>query len=271
MRTTLLPKYQQIKYLIREWIISREYSSGDRLPTENELAKLFKVTRMTVRQGLAELSKEGLIETRKGTGSFVTTDDQLIEKLSLKFSGFMDDLFYQVSRSRTETVEMEFMAAPKLVAEKLQLDKDETDVLVIKRVRMIDNKLFAYTINYIYAEIGHKIKEKDLYEMPLLQILEQKCGVLFDSAFQTIQASFSSDEVAAKLEIPSGAPILFVERIMYREGKKPFEFVQSSYRGDIFKYVVNYKFDPSHKGSQWIPNSNVHTSQDMRKDSNIVK
>ena len=258
MKTTLLPIYQQIKYVIREWIISKEYLAGNKLPTENELAKIFRVSRMTVRQGLAELVKEGLIETRRGEGTFVTTDDQLIESLSLKFSGFMDDLFYQVSKSRTKTVEMDIIPVPKMVAEKLQFGNNEEKILVIKRVRIMDGKLFAYTINFLRLEIGLKIKEKDLYKMPLLQILEEKCGVHFHSAFQTIQASFSSNEVAAKLEIPSGAPILLVERIMYADRNNPFEFVQSSYRGDIYKYVVNYKFDPKLKGSQWVPSSKFH-------------
>lgn len=257
MKTALLPIYQQIKYVIREWIISKEYSHGDKLPTENELAKIFHVSRMTVRQGLSELLKEGLIETRKGEGSFVTADTKLIDSLSLKFSGFMDDLFYQVSKSRTKTVEMKIIPAPKMVAEKLQIDGIEDKVLVIKRVRMMDGKLFAYTVNYLRLEVGLKIKEKDLYKMPLLQILEEKCGVRFHSAFQTIQASFSSNEVATHLEIPSGAPILFVERIMYADEKKPFEFVQSSYRGDIYKYIVSYKFERTPKESQWIPDGNT--------------
>jgi GntR family transcriptional regulator len=80
-------------------------------------------------------------------------------------------------------------------------------------------------------------------------------GIQFTEAFQTIEASFSDREVSEKLGIQSGSPILFVERIMYTKKEKPVELVQTSYRGDLYKYIVRLKNVKGNKGTVWIPQS----------------
>jgi len=247
---TLLPVYYQIKNKIQEWIVSKEYLPGERLPSENELAKIFEVNRLTVRQAIALLDQEKLVYRKRGEGTFVTQDSQLIDSLGLEFSGFMDDLFYQVSKSKTKSVVIELVPASKQVQEKLEITDDS--VYRVQRVRELNNYLFAYTVNYLPRDIGSQITKKMLLQEPMLKILEMDLGYEFDEAFQTIEASFSDQEVSARLEIPSGSPILYVERIMYDKEHKPIEYVQTSYRGDLYKYVVRMKLNRSDKEKLWI-------------------
>jgi len=251
----LLPVYYQINNKIKDWIMSKEYGLGEQIPSETELAKIFNVTRVTVRQAIALLIEEGLLHRKRGAGTFVTTDSKLIGKFGLDFTGFMDGLFYQVSKSKTKSVVIESIKTPRIVKEKLRIE-DET-VVRIKRVRMLNGSIFAYTVNYLPEKIGCKIKEKSLYEKPLLKILEVDLGIDFDEAFQTIEASFSDQETSEKLEVPSGSPILFVERIMYDSSKNPFELVQTSYRGNSYKYVVRLKMDKANKKARWIRSEKV--------------
>ena len=249
---TLLPVYYQIKQTIKNWILNKEFNPGGKIPSENELAEKFNVSRLTVRQAISQLVQEGFLISRRGDGTFVTNNEHLINSCSLEFTGFMDDLFYQISKSKTKSVKIIRMPAPKLIKEKLELDKEDEEVVQIKRVRSLEEKLFAFTINYLPAEIGTKIIEKDLYKKPLLQILEQDLGIQFTEAVQTIEASFSDQEVSEQLRIASGSPILLVERIMYTKQRKPVEVVQSSYRGDVYKYIVRLKSIKRKDGSIWI-------------------
>jgi GntR family transcriptional regulator len=242
-----LPIYYQIKQTIKRWIVNKEYSSGDRIPSEKELADRFNVSRLTVRQAISQLSQEGFLISKRGEGTFVTDDQNLINHYSLEFSGFMDDLFYQISKVKTKSVVMQKVLPPKLVRARLNLDKNQ-EIVNIKRVRLLRDNVFAYTVNYLPLEIGTRISETDLYKKPLLQIIEQDLGIPFTQAFQTIEASFADEEVAEKLEVPMGSPILFLERTMFSTGNKPVEFVQSSHRGDMYKYVLRLK--GSRKGSQ---------------------
>jgi len=235
---TLLPVYYQIKQTVKDWIINKEFGPGAKIPSENELAERFHVNRLTVRQALSQLAQEGFLTARRGEGTFVTKDLHLIDSFGLEFRGFMDDLFYQVSKSKTKSVKIARMALPKLVREKLELENEAEEIIQIKRVRFMEGKPFAYTVNYLPLEIGEKIDERDLYKKPLLQIMEQDLGIEFTGAFQTIQASFADAELSEKLGVALGSPILFVERVMYARGSKPVELVQSSYPGEVYKYIV---------------------------------
>lgn len=245
-----IPAYFQIKNTIKDWIINKDYNAGDKIPSENELSNLFNANRLTVRQGISLLIQEGLLKSKRGEGTFVTTDKQLINSLGLDFTGFIDGLFSEVVRSKVKSAQIERIPCSLSIKNKLELSADE--VICIKRVRLLNDKVFAYTVNYLPLEIGLKINESDLFERPLLQIIEQDFGVEFEEAFQTIEASFSDMEASEKMGVPPGSPILFVERIMYEKNKRPVELVQTSYRGDYYKYVVRLKRDKSKEKKQWV-------------------
>ncbi|MBW2220612.1 MAG: GntR family transcriptional regulator, partial [Deltaproteobacteria bacterium] len=217
-----------------------------------ELASSFHVSRLTVRQALSQLIQEGFLTSRRGDGTYVTNNAKLLDSYNLEFSGFMDDLFYQISRSKTKSVEIKRKELSKPIREKLELPGKEKEIVQIKRVRFIDNRSFAHTVNYLPVEIGKKFTKKALMKKPLLQIMEQDFEILFTEAFQTIEASFADQSLAKKLEVLPGSPILFVERIMYTKRRKPVELVQSSYRGDLYKYIVRLKTVRRKKESVWV-------------------
>jgi GntR family transcriptional regulator len=252
MAPDILPRYYQIKETIKKWIVEKEFDFGDKIPSENELAAKFNVSRLTVRQAVSQLIQEGFLKTRRGAGTFVADDEELINSYNIEFSGFMDDLFYLASRSKTKKAEINRIKTPKYIKSKLQLSDDNNEIIQIKRIRYISNRSFAYTINYIPIDIGKKIKKTDLLKKPLLQILEQDLAVQFTEAFQTMEASFADQQLAENLGIPSGSPILFMERVMYIKKRVPFEVVQSSYRGDLYKYVTRLKPVRRKAGSFWV-------------------
>jgi len=255
MTADILPRYYQIKAVIKKWIVEKEYSPGDRIPSENELAGRFAVSRLTVRQAVSQLVQEGFLTTRRGAGTYVADNEELINSYNIEFSGFMDDLFYLASRSKTKNASVKRIKTPNFIKSKLQLPEGNEEIIQIKRVRYINDRSFAYTTNFIPLEVGKKIKKAELFKKPLLQILEQDFGIKFTEAFQTMEASFCDQDLAGHLNIPPGSPILFVERIMYIKNRVPFEIVQSSYRGDLYKYVTRLKPVNRSKGSYWVQDS----------------
>src|SRR5262245_62551455 len=70
--TRKIPLYYQLENILREKIVSGAYAAGSRLPTESELIRIYGVGRITVRQALTALAKEGLIERKRRRGTFVT-------------------------------------------------------------------------------------------------------------------------------------------------------------------------------------------------------
>ena len=251
----MLPAYYQIKQTIKNWILNKEFNFGEKIPSENELGEKFNVSRLTVRQAISQLVQEGFLISKRGEGTFVTHNEHLIGSYSLEFTGFMDDLFYQISKCKTKSVKINRIPVPKVIKEKLELSNSGEEVIQIKRVRFLNDKPFNYTINYLPFDIGRRITEKNLLRKPLLEIMEQDLGIQFTEAFQTIEASFADQEVSEQLSVVSGSPILLVERIMYTKKRKPVEVVQSSYRGDLYKYIVRLKNIKRKNGSIWIHHS----------------
>ena len=250
---SLLPAYYQIKRNIKDRIINREYGSGAKIESENDLAQRFNVCRLTVRHAIGQLCEEGLLYRKRGKGTFVTQNEGLINEFDSELAGFIDDLFSEVSRSKTQYMKLEKMTASRYVGEKLRLQGEKQEVVKIQRVRYMRERAFAFTVNFLPLEIGEAIREEELYKKSLLQIMEQDLGIRLTEAFQTIEASFADDETARRLGMARGLPVLYVERTMYSENRRPVEFVQSSYRGDRYKYTVRLKHFGKKKGDFWMP------------------
>ena len=248
--SSVLPMYYQIKQTIRNWILTDEFKPGEKIPTEKALSETFKVNRLTVRKAISQLIQEDFLKSFRGVGTFVTDNAEIRRRANFEFAGLLDELFYQVSKSQTKSVEIDLITAPIFVKEKLELDGDEA--IRIKRIRYKDGRPFAYTVNYLSLEIGKKFTKQMLYEKPLLQIMEQDLGIIFTEATQTIEAKFGVEEICSYLNIESGSPILFVERIMYTTKGKPIEFVQSSYRGDEYKFFMRFKSVRKKDDREWV-------------------
>ena len=244
----VLPIYFQIKQTIRGWIVNREYNPGEKIPSEAELMVHFKVSRLTVRQAISQLVQEGLLVSRRGEGTFVSTDERLINSFNAELRGFLDNIFARNLNLETRDVKVTRMAAPKLIKQKLELDDGNCDVIQIKRNRYLHGKNFNFAVNYVPVAIGERIVESELYKKPLSHILVGDLGVSFAESVQTIEASFADQEVAEALAIASGSPILYIERIVFSKEHKPVDLFQSSYPGDRCKLVVRFK----NVRSKWV-------------------
>ena len=249
---SLVPVYHQIKQTIRSWLINKEYSPGQKIPSEMELMKLFGVSRFSIRQAISQLVQEGFLVSRRGEGTFVSDNEKLIDSFNAEFRGFLDDVLPHHSKLETRSVVMTRLPPSKLIKEKLELDEGTPEVMRIERVRLLRGRHFSHTINYLPVDIGDKVVATELYKKPLMQILERDLGIRFTDAIQTMEASFASQDVAAKLAIASGSPILFVEKIMYAHKHRPIEVFQSSYRGDLCKFIVRFK----NIRSRWVHKHN---------------
>ena len=112
-----VPLYTQLKELLRERILDGSYPPHSRMPSESELGKAFDVSRITVRQALGDLQKEGLIFKIHGKGTFVAKPKTFQNVSTLQgLAESMTGRGYEViNRLRS----FKFIAADKLVAERL--------------------------------------------------------------------------------------------------------------------------------------------------------
>ncbi len=232
----LLPLYYRVESALQRRIQDGDLARGDRLPSEAAIAREYRVSRLTVREAMRRLADQGYVSRIRGRGTFVT--EKVQDKLSsTRFTGRLEDYYAEIQRVQVKSAQIVEMDAPARLRETLQLARGER-VTMVRRLRVVDAMPFALTVNWIRARYGRRIKEADLYRLPLVQIFEQKLHVVFGDAVQTIEAGFATDDVAQALEIPFGAPVLHVERLMRDRAGAPVEVVMSDYRADRYRYTL---------------------------------
>jgi GntR family transcriptional regulator len=243
-----IPLYYQLENILREKIRSGEYGPGESFPTEDQLVRDYGVSRITVRQALSALEKDGLIARRRGKGSFVTERKGQIE--AMKLTGMMEDIIDMGIKTRTKIINFGFVPPPRKVAESLRLDED-SKVLRIERLRLIQDAPISYTLSYIPPDLGKKINIRDLTIHPILNLLEKKCRVKIERGTQIIEATVADSRVASLLEVMTGSPLLKIERMVFDASERPVEYISILYRSDRYHYSVDLVRRGSESKGRW--------------------
>jgi GntR family transcriptional regulator len=234
-----LPLYFRLRNLLEENIRAGAFPPGARLPSEHETCQKYGVSRATVREALRELVDSGLVIRQHGKGSFVSamTSDSIEP---VKLVGSLEDLYDQVERVVARSVEIEQVQGPARVLELLALPAG-TPLTVVRRVREVNGKVLAWTVNFLPVGIGRRLRKADLLKYPLLRLLEERHGVKIAEAVQTLRAVLADREAALHLEVPFASPLLFAERLYLAPGGTPLQLVQSHYRADRYAFAVRLR------------------------------
>jgi GntR family transcriptional regulator len=233
----VLPLYYRVYKTLEQRIQERRYQEGARLPSEDELCREFRVSRMTIRQAVGRLVETGLVTRRRGSGTYVGSPPAGRTFRAITFTGALEDLFAQVARSQVKSVRIVEELPPPDVWEIMGLPAGES-VVVLRRDRAFDDDPFAVTVNYLPLGLGRHLREEALYRTSLLQFLEQELSVHFTHADQTVEARLADEDVARALQVKFGDPVLYVERLMFAGRSHPEEIVRSYYRADVYRYQI---------------------------------
>jgi GntR family transcriptional regulator len=234
----VVPLYHQIEQLIRHRVAKNHYSPGSQIPSEHELCRELKVSRITVREALRQLVREGLLLKVQGKGTFVSPAAAM-PLPPIKYTGALEDIYERVLRLDVVDVDISRVPVPAMLRQLLSVPAYETELTCIKRLRNINDEPFSFTVNYLPVSIGDRIRKEDLYSAPLMAILESDMKIPILRALETVEAAPADPEVSSRLRIPVLYPVMHITRTMYTEGDKPFELVETFYRADKYKYSVS--------------------------------
>lgn len=234
-KDSYLPYYLQIKEIIKERIIKNIYKIDTLLPSENEFCVEFKVTRVTVRNALRELKKEGLILTEKGKGSIVKPHK--IEQSLLKFYSFGRTLNNKENKLVTKIISAKKIKPNSNIANKLEIDID-MDIFEILRLRIFNNSPLIFEASYIPVDIAPDIIEDELHEKSIYNLLEGKYKINIVKAKEYIEPQIANEFQAKYLNIEHCSPIFHTERITLTNDSKPVEYRNSAICGDKFKFYT---------------------------------
>jgi GntR family transcriptional regulator len=230
-----LPLYAQVEAALAERIADGTYPPGSQLPNEASLLASFGISRTTLQKTVQNLIARGLIEIRRGKGTFVT-QPRLTQPLT-ELSGFVEDMRAHGRKPSARLLTKRLEIAGDTVAAKLALEPG-TPVVHIQRVRIADGTPLSFDETWLPKDIGEKIIENDLEAEPIFALLEQKYGLALIEAEYRLEAIAADKAVARALEIATGSPIFLIERTSYGDGNRPVDYEKLYYRGDQIQFVT---------------------------------
>lgn len=229
-----VPLYHQFAEAISKLIRNRVLVPGDRLPAERDLAELVGMSRMTARQALAQLERNGDIVVRHGIGTFVSSPKVTYDALHLQ--GFTESASTDGFAISTRVVRLEIVDATPDVAAQLELGAG-AKVVKIARKRFVDQAPLLFETSFLPTERFASLVEEDLSTNSLYALLEQRFRVRLTHADEAIEAGLAGDEVE-HLDLPAHQPVLVLSGVAF-EGSLPVEAFRSVYLADRVRLTIS--------------------------------
>ena len=232
------PLYHQIYLVLREKIRTGEFPANAIMPGEQELAKLFDVSRITVKRALNELAAHDLVTRHRGRGT-VVTESAALPQVHGSFDNLIESLKTLGLETQVQVLEVAEQPAPAPIATLLDIEPG-TPVQRAVRLRQLSGEPFSYLIQFMPTDIAAHITRTEMETIPTLVLLEQK-GVIVHEAEQWITTVAADPPMATALDLAAGAPVLKIERVMRDKAGRAVQVIHGHYRPDRFKYHVHYK------------------------------
>jgi GntR family transcriptional regulator len=235
-----LPLYQQLKIALRRALEAGVWAPDQAIPTERELTAQYGVSRITVRQALADLVGEGLLYRRHGKGTFVApgTVQPISETLS-DLTGHLEELQRRGLKPETEVLALAKQPLPIEVAAALNRPEGAEGWFLHRRTRLEGAPLMLAEV-WLPADLGISLDAEHVQRYGFNHILTEH-GHPLARGWQRISAQTARAEEARLLAIKRGEALLRVVRVIYGVDDRPLVWFRTLYRADRYEYEVELK------------------------------
>jgi GntR family histidine utilization transcriptional repressor len=225
------PRYEVIKQHIIAHIEQGNWRPGNSVPSENQLAEQFAVSRMTARRALTELTESGVLERIQGAGTFVA--EQLPTGSLLEIRNIADEIHERGHTHIAQVITLEARTASE--AEAILIGLPVGSPYFYSRVRHIEQdtlgkqEVIQLEERYVNADVAPDYLLQDFTQITPSAYLSSVSPL--SQADHWVEAILATPEIEALLEIPQGTPCLKLSRRTY------------SYRENAAKkqkFIVNF-------------------------------
>jgi len=237
-----IPLHHQVFLVLQDGIAERRYAPDEALPAEEELARLFGVSRVTIRTAMKTLDALGLVERRQGVGTFVR-ELSGPEPLTIPMMDLLARNREIVRTTIAHVVEFGFEPAPRHVRAHFHAAPDDLFQRAV-RIRFMRDRPIMQVTTYIPEPIGRQFGRDDLEGGSLYAILE-RFGITFASGEQLVTAAAADPIVAERLNVAIGAPLLKVVRVHFDTMGRPIQHFE------LLAPPATYQLRMPLKGADW--------------------
>lgn len=231
-----VPKYAQIADIFRQRIARGIWTEGTKLPANEVLAAEFGVSRVTIRQAVEILSRDGVIEAKQGRGTFVTGKPQ--QNRWLRVETTLSDLsaMYQNTSPEILNISESRVDAPLLPTD----GKAAAKYVFMRRIHSRDSEPYCVISIYLDEAVFRKHPKRFRTET-VIPILETMTDPAIHAARQTLSIGTADIEVAKLLKIPLNSPVAEVRRIFTRKDGTVIYLGEVTYRGDFIRIEMDLR------------------------------
>lgn len=234
------PLYQKVETDLRRRIDDGEFAPGEALPTEGALCAAYDVSRITVRRALDSLALLGLIQRRRGAGSFVS-EPRRDGVRSVRLTGSLDEFLATAGALNLDVRALEEAPAEVDVAQDLGVLAGETVVWMDLVSSLAEGPVLHLDI-YFPAAVGRLIALEDVAAgVPIARLVERKTGARIVSARQVILPALADARAAEALNIAVGTPVLKLRRLYLGETGAPLELAVLTLHPDRYAYEIEFR------------------------------
>jgi DNA-binding GntR family transcriptional regulator len=213
--------YVQIYSIILEKIESREWTSGNQIPPEDELCRIYDVSKVTVREAIQELVREGYLTRHQGKGTFVAyTVPHLGIVMRTRLS---ENMFGEEVKVRREVIERGFREVTSDI--KKVLITEDADIYYILSRKIVDDEPFNEEI-FVPSFILPGLETEEVHQKSLYDLIEEKGTKKIFRVVQTIEITKLQKEPAALLNEMDGASALLISRILVSSDGNPIAYTR---------------------------------------------
>lgn len=199
-------------------IINNEYPINSKLPSEPELAKMFGVSRMTLRQALSLLQDDGLVKNIQGKGNFITTPEKNVKKGFLEVIG---NPVYKCHIENIDDVELSFRLDLESDYTKEVLEKNSTAIVACERYYKSNNKVLAYAFTLVSIETVMEMNVDLNNEENLLDFLENRAYEITESSILEVKRSTACNAPNQKYKLVGGKECDLILETLYGDDHSP--------------------------------------------------
>jgi GntR family transcriptional regulator len=228
-----IPAYKRIQGTILKRIKAGQLKAGDAVDSERELAKIHRVSLMTARHALADLEREGMVERRRGAGTFVAPPRIHFNKLM----SFSEQMAGRNLGARSKVLSVSLIDNEQEIAARLALPA-RSRLIKVERLRLGADEPFALETCYLSAEDFGDLVHAPLERASLFSTLERDYGVQLAHADEEIDATVADPQTARLMEIAKGVPLLRIRQIIYSTKGKATIYVLGLYRSDRHTLLI---------------------------------
>jgi GntR family transcriptional regulator len=226
--------YVQLSDIIKKKIATDEWPISSQIPTEDELCKIYNVSRATVRNAVLDLSRQGYLKRQQGKGTFIVKN-AVHEGLTM-LTNFRELLFQEdLALSTTALARMVTMPADGIDI-KLDIPKDKY-VIYIKRLHHTDNEPVLLQESYVPCHVCPLLLEEDVESQSLFDLFEKKYGIKITKVKTYTEITHLKSDEARLMRCREGSAAVLLKQHFY-SGEQPVMYVRSVKRPDRFNLCM---------------------------------